>query len=401
MSIEQAFLADVIDHPEDDGPRLIYADWLEENATPGDSRSKQAELIRLQIELARGPAQDRGYEVSSSGYGRIVSVLPWPLRDDPMIAAAQMRMQELARELFPIGSWGCRSCRIERGFPSVLDITFKNLCKAGPLFERYPFYHVHVTKARNQGDSLAQLAFLARLRSLSLGEVASADLEALARCQSLGNLRKLAVQAPTQDDVLALLSAPALSPVTVLQVNKPYERPLEVMDGSSLPAWNGLWLQAKSRRGRSDSNDPLLRLAASPRMSHVQQLHLSDRAVTAAGVWALARSAHLQRLEQLDLSLCPLDETAIGHLTAAPWLGQLRLLSLVSVFPIDDSSLTTLAGWLLRLGRRPRDESLLALGERLMSSSRIERLDLRGNRISRTTVARLREQLGERLLVSE
>ena len=43
-------LAEIIAHPADDAPRLIYADWLEEH---GDSA--RAEFIRVQCELARLP----------------------------------------------------------------------------------------------------------------------------------------------------------------------------------------------------------------------------------------------------------------------------------------------------------------------------------------------------------
>src|SRR5262249_3522190 len=38
--------------PEDDAPRLIYADWLEEHAA-GEADRDRAEFIRVQCELAR------------------------------------------------------------------------------------------------------------------------------------------------------------------------------------------------------------------------------------------------------------------------------------------------------------------------------------------------------------
>src|SRR5215472_2931540 len=47
MNAEQAFLQAIIEKPDDDGVRLIYADWLEENGQP-----ERAEFIRLQIESA-------------------------------------------------------------------------------------------------------------------------------------------------------------------------------------------------------------------------------------------------------------------------------------------------------------------------------------------------------------
>src|SRR5436309_1652890 len=44
--LARAILADIIDHPDDDVPRLIYADWLDDNGDP-----ERAELIRLQCGL--------------------------------------------------------------------------------------------------------------------------------------------------------------------------------------------------------------------------------------------------------------------------------------------------------------------------------------------------------------
>jgi uncharacterized protein (TIGR02996 family) len=46
IPIQQAFLRDIREHPDDDTPRLIYSDWLEENGQP-----ERAEFIRVQCEL--------------------------------------------------------------------------------------------------------------------------------------------------------------------------------------------------------------------------------------------------------------------------------------------------------------------------------------------------------------
>ncbi|MCC6418429.1 MAG: TIGR02996 domain-containing protein [Gemmataceae bacterium] len=53
MTRNQALLQGIFAAPDDDGPRLIYADWLEENGWPG-----WACLIRVQCELARLPGRD-------------------------------------------------------------------------------------------------------------------------------------------------------------------------------------------------------------------------------------------------------------------------------------------------------------------------------------------------------
>src|SRR5882672_7014009 len=51
MSDEQALLAAIFAHPEEDTPRLVYADWLDEQG--GESNAARAEYIRLEIEHAR------------------------------------------------------------------------------------------------------------------------------------------------------------------------------------------------------------------------------------------------------------------------------------------------------------------------------------------------------------
>src|SRR5262245_1236749 len=48
MSLRAAFLRDVVESYDDDAPRLIYADWLEDT---GDAA--RAEFIRVQCELER------------------------------------------------------------------------------------------------------------------------------------------------------------------------------------------------------------------------------------------------------------------------------------------------------------------------------------------------------------
>jgi len=53
--MHDALLATVIAHPDDDAPRLVFADWCEEQ---GDTL--RAELIRVQVALARvGPEPER------------------------------------------------------------------------------------------------------------------------------------------------------------------------------------------------------------------------------------------------------------------------------------------------------------------------------------------------------
>jgi uncharacterized protein (TIGR02996 family) len=48
VNLEDALLQEVCANPDEDGPRLVYADWCEENGRP-----ERAEHIRAQVEAAR------------------------------------------------------------------------------------------------------------------------------------------------------------------------------------------------------------------------------------------------------------------------------------------------------------------------------------------------------------
>src|SRR5262245_51174460 len=79
MNHRDAFLRDIIEHPEDDAPRLIFADWLEDNGDPD-----RAEFIRVQCELdplSRGQARweeltARSMDLWSANHVRWVHELP-------------------------------------------------------------------------------------------------------------------------------------------------------------------------------------------------------------------------------------------------------------------------------------------------------------------------------------
>src|SRR6201986_5154337 len=50
MNEREAFLRAICDNPDDDTPRLVFADWLQENG-----EEDRGEFIRLQIEVAGLP----------------------------------------------------------------------------------------------------------------------------------------------------------------------------------------------------------------------------------------------------------------------------------------------------------------------------------------------------------
>lgn len=139
------FLAAIRAEPEDDAPRLIFADWLDENGEP-----ERAEFVRLQIELANircDSCKGKGsYSLhTAGGYG---------MRDIPCDECTSKSLRRRERELLTnsLGLWFLRGsgsltwataltqeefdrpreaynpCQlVERGFVSALNADFDTL----------------------------------------------------------------------------------------------------------------------------------------------------------------------------------------------------------------------------------------------------------------------------------
>src|SRR5262245_35811801 len=73
MTTEEAFFADIRDNPGDDLPRLVYADWLDDNGDETDR--KRAELIRLHCRLVALPPDDPGREAMRERASKLVEEL--------------------------------------------------------------------------------------------------------------------------------------------------------------------------------------------------------------------------------------------------------------------------------------------------------------------------------------
>ena len=144
MTDGEALIRSVLATPADDAPRLVYADWLEEQGRPED-----AEFVRVQIELAR-MGFDGAFHVDSQG------------RLQRMPAHIE-RLQERQLELWSggagrpdvpesMGNWPMfihpmqsQGLRIRRGFVErMASFTDIYLEVAGGLFTRQPVNHVRL-----------------------------------------------------------------------------------------------------------------------------------------------------------------------------------------------------------------------------------------------------------------
>jgi uncharacterized protein (TIGR02996 family) len=203
MTHADAFLQDILAHPDDDAPRLIFADWLEEQ---GDASSvARAEFIRVQCTLAAGQ-------------------LP-PERHDELVRRERQILNEWQEEwVRPIRRL-VHDWTFHRGFVcyvAMLADTF--LAHAGKLFRRAPIQDLRLRFSRydqsiRPGEpinmaAIAENKHLNRLLRLHLGEnrLESRHLRALVVSEHLTNLTSLSLWLNRIGDsgIRALAASPLL-----------------------------------------------------------------------------------------------------------------------------------------------------------------------------------------------
>jgi uncharacterized protein (TIGR02996 family) len=200
-----SFLRTIRERPEDDGPRLVYADWLEEQGDP------RGEFIRIQCELARLP--------------------PW----DPRRPALEEREADLlavhdcewlGQPLSPIIDWTFR-----RGFVERFTVT--RLRPAGWLDTVRESVRPSVAFALAHpqqlgGESMRDLTDVAHLEELGgidwlepVPREEDRSLATLLQSPRLQNLRRLAIRGDAAGDTIlnVLNSRPGADRLTDLELN--------------------------------------------------------------------------------------------------------------------------------------------------------------------------------------
>jgi uncharacterized protein (TIGR02996 family) len=181
MSDEAALLAAIRANPEEDTPRLMYADWLEEQG--GASNTDRAEYIRLEIDIARAESSDPGADLAAERK-----------RARQLCARHDWFPEFIGRKnlLRRTGTYVERS----RGFPDHLDARNPGpfLDVAEEVIALAPITRVSLAYVEEYIlGRLATAAWLERLRRLTLSgyDGTGTDWGLLADCPHLQNLREL------------------------------------------------------------------------------------------------------------------------------------------------------------------------------------------------------------------
>ncbi len=281
-----AFLAAIADRPDDDLPRLVYADYLEENGDPD-----RAEFIRTQIELAK--------------------LHDYHLRR----AALEQRERELLfahKDAWTLPELHGLSQSFRRGFVELVNVSAEWLvAHPGRLLAAHgPLRAVRVFRASAYLTRLAEVPDFARFESLDLSNTNFAgrnDVRNFFNAAPLANLRKLVLRNSNfveDEEVQALAETPVAHRLKSLDLS-----------------------------GNRLANPGLRAVAESPAFGELEVLTVraneleSYSCVHASGAGAVANSRTLTRLKSLDLSDHYIGDGGLTLLVSSPNAASLERLA--------------------------------------------------------------------------
>lgn len=326
MTDRDALLAGIVADPADDLPRLVFADYLDDH---GDA--DRAEFIRVQCEMAAGPAADRR----------------------GLLTARERELRDRHRKLWRVpGLAG--SQRFVRGFVESVETTADSLIAAGPdAFRGVPVRTVRLVNADRRVDEAGKLPVWRTVESLVLNNNTFGSGDRLRRFFAPGHFPRLTSlhlrhNLLWPDGVQALAALDVTPRLTVLDVSA---NPV-TDDGAACLATHPGFRNLRELSVRSD------------------ELHFAD-CVHAVGAAAVAGSRTLTRLTALNFAGQYLGDAGLISLAASPNSASLADLNLSY-----------------------NDIGALGAGsvEELVNSRhfpRLERLNLAGNRFAAPAVAAL------------
>jgi len=167
MGVEDAFLRDILAHPEDDTPRLVFADWLEENGRP-----ERAEFIRVQCELARLNTPHKPRPLCGCRPCVLTRrQLELETGDRKTARLPLVNWNEVFAREWPLPAPGDSrwSTKWRRGFVHALTCSAEDwLFHGRAILDRRPVYEVSLTEWRPHAEELAFDGCTRRLRKLIL-----------------------------------------------------------------------------------------------------------------------------------------------------------------------------------------------------------------------------------------
>jgi uncharacterized protein (TIGR02996 family) len=311
MSVHEAFLRSIIEAPDDDTPRLIYADWLDDNDDPD-----RAEFIRVQCSLAGLAAGDPRQPGLADREQELLRQHGWAWAED---------FSSL------ISAWTYR-----RGFIEVVQMHLETTRDAiRSVLGKAPIRHI---RDRSQFcdfqavvDALPDLHRLTGLEFWGLYAFEETLLEGILSSPHLANLRTLVLHHDRNGNI-------ADEDLLVRALHSPYRSNLRELAVNVDSMWRG------------PSRNILKAIAESPYLRHLRKLNLTNAGdqgnhpeMDLETTRTLGQSPNLAGLEELDLGRASFPIEAWDEVLRWPWLSRLKWLRLHDARHVNPPSILTVA----------------------------------------------------------
>jgi len=284
MSDRDAFLAAIHDAPDDDAPRLVFADWLEENGEP-----ERAEFIRVQMEMRR---ERERHNNATLRLGKLF------LRQKELFSRA---WADIARRC-----GASEIARYSRGFPGRLTMSAETFVAVGLDVVVWigPQTRVSLCECAGKMGTVANQTSLSHVRLLTIGHGSDENRH-------------------SDQDVADFLKSPYLSSLHDLEI-----RPSHIDESAGTALLSSAVAVAiassKSLTGLRNLNlsrisigaEGLAALAGAPQLTPLRVLILSSEGWSRFDIGALLNNHHFANLESLvvveDVAPAVLDQLN-GH----------------------------------------------------------------------------------------
>jgi uncharacterized protein (TIGR02996 family) len=271
----EALLGAILAAPDDDAPRLVFADWLEEHGDPA-----RAAFIRAQVELARLPANDR--------------------RRPQLVQIERSLWTKYRAEWKAWLPHWAEVASFRRGFVERIRCDAANyIAGADEVRLRTPLTGLRLDGPAEIAGPLFAKRVLEGIRSLTLSvNVPAETWEQFAACPYLGRLEELDLNAkgPAAELVGALLESVSLGALRSLRLK-----------------WCAL------------GDEQTARLVRHPWVARLRRLDLSNNHIADEGATAILDSPHLGGLDWLNLRGNPAAEGRLSNTLRDRFGGRLRL----------------------------------------------------------------------------
>lgn len=339
MSDERGLLAAIWEHPHEDTPRLMYADWLDEHG-----HAPRAEFIRAQCERARLDPWDDAERVAELEKREAVlwkpNVKGWKANLPQKLQNAPFRRGFVYPR--PIGLSGSQFVKLK---PNALDdapqwtATLRTLGRhfakvfASPLLLR--FNELSIEWTNYSGDLLADLAGNERLRSVTdlfiVNDNPPESVTAFYSGPATANLSRLFAGNLNPAAFLALAATPTAQRLKYLSfwLTQPHDRDGWAachLGAAQFPRLRSLKFHYSGRAlGESASVAGLLTAAPTAPLARIE---MNWCRVTDDDTEALAAWPGLASVRELELEFNELGARGFLALARSPFAGGLKLLKL-------------------------------------------------------------------------